>query len=54
MLRSRMPIKLIFRVLGIGVADMASVSTECFICLIFSLCFTPNFALHRLLADQDS
>ena len=39
---SRIPIRLIWRVLGIGVAVRVSTSTFFFSCLIFSLCLTPK------------
>ena len=41
-LMSRMPVKLICSVRGIGVALSVRTSTFPFICLIFSLCVTPN------------
>jgi len=51
---SRIPFKAIFRLLGMGVADIESTSIFHFISLIFSLSFTQNLCSSSITKSHKS
>ena len=53
-LMSRMPMRLMWRVLGMGVAVRVSTSTFSFSFLIFSLCCTPNLCSSSMMRSPKS